>query len=667
MANPVDDSEKQLLVSAASVRPHARQVRWQELEFTMFCHFGVNTFTDREWGTGEEDPIIFNPADYDPRQWCRVMKKAGIRLIILTAKHHDGFCLWPSRYTNHSVISSSDWRGGQGDVLKDLTTACREFDIRWGFYLSPADIHEAVNPGGRYGNGSRARRQTIPLPSDRQLTDSRTLSFDSVTDYDAYFMSQIFELLTEYGPADVIWFDGAHPSQTKNKQTYNQNAWIELIREISPDTVIDDCGPDVRWCGNEEGRTRDDEWSVYPVHKLPANWIFENTFCSRPDLGSREAIADVEELAWWPAETNTTMTRGWFYHPENGHTTRSVENVLDLWYRSVGNNSVLLLNCAPNRKGLIEPLEARVLEQVGRVIRETFVEILVEGAEVSASAIRTEGAEEAGNFDPANVLDDNPERYWMTDDWEDVAHVELKLPERRTFNRIMLQEAVGLQGQRIESHALDVFVDGGWKEICSGGTVGYKKIHRVADVTTNAMRIRILASRVCPTLQRVALFLEKPFAHDVVIPKKEVLAKSARIPGGTVPAIRGELIRGSVEAIFEQNNAETTVIRGKQSCPPAIELDFGYVLSLYKLTYIPPADTSSGILEAYRISVSSDGAEWTTIIETGNFGNMANNPIAQSVNFEKRPNARYFLFEGLKDVQGRPIMALSGLTVEGGH
>ncbi|MBN1805648.1 MAG: alpha-L-fucosidase [Sedimentisphaerales bacterium] len=491
--------KKELIRKAADVKPSARQLAWQQCEFICFVHFGVNTFTGREWGTGMEDPKIFNPEKMDTDQWCRTVKAAGMTQVILTAKHHDGFCLWQTRYTNHSV-ASSPWRNGKGDVLRDLVNSCKKYGLKVGVYLSPADLYQIENPDGLYGNLSKYTERVIPRPvPGRPFRDKRTFKF-VVDDYNEYFLNQLFELLTEYGPIHEVWFDGAHPKR-KGGQTYTYANWYAMIRELAPEAVIFGKGPDVRWCGNEAGDTRAAEWSVIPI-SAPVD-KFDWLDMTARDLGSlaklHEILGNGGFLHWYPAETDTSIRHGWFWRDEK-QQVKSAEHILDIWFRSVGGNTVLLLNIPPNRDGLFAERDCKVLTEVGQKIRETFKTNLAEGAIAGASESR------GWNFRADNALDGDTSTCWMPDDWTTKAEFVVNLDKPKTFNCIMFQEQIRNYGQRIAEFAIDANIDDNWKQIAEGKTVGYKRICRIPTITSNKVRIRILDSRVCPTISNFGLF-----------------------------------------------------------------------------------------------------------------------------------------------------------------
>ncbi len=503
----VDDdkvlTEKDVIRKAVSVKPSPRQLAWQELEFIAFIHFGVNTFTGREWGTGKEDPKIFNPEKLDTDQWCRMMKAAGMTQAILTAKHHDGFCLWQTRYTTHSVASSR-WRDGKGDVLRDLVHSCKKYGIKVGVYLSPADLYQIESPKGLYGNLSRYSGRVIPRPvPGRPFRDRRTFKY-FVDDYNEYFLNQLFEMLTEYGSIHEVWFDGAHPKR-KGGQKYTYAHWYEMIRELAPQAVIFGKGPDVRWCGNEAGGTRAAEWSVIPI-SAPVD-KFDWPDMTAQDLASLPKLQDCLNrggyLHWYPAETNTSIRHGWFWRDEKQYVKTTAE-ILDIWYRSVGGNTAFLLNIPPNRDGLFPERDSKVLQQVGKILHQTFKTNLAVGATAAASANCGAG------FEAANALDGDITMCWMPPDWTTKAELVVTLNGEKTFNRVMFQEQIRDYGQRIARFAVDVYVYGQWRQIAEGQTVGYKKICRTPNVTTDKVRVRILDSRICPTISNFALYFAPP-------------------------------------------------------------------------------------------------------------------------------------------------------------
>ena len=473
------DTEADILAKAAHVVPTANQLSALRNEFIAFIHFGPNTFTRMEWGNGMEDPKIFDLKELDTDQWCEAMKAAGMKMVIFTAKHHDGFVLWQSRYTKHGIMSTG-FRGGTGDVLKDLSASCQKYGLKLGVYLSPADLYQIENPEGLYGNLSKKTLRTIPREVEgRPFANTTRFEFE-LDDYNEYFMNQLFELLTEYGPIHEVWFDGAHPKR-KGGQTYDYTAWKKLIRTLAPEAVIFG-REDVRWCGNEAGRTRSTEWNVvpYPVNPDTATHFADLTDI---DLAADSKLMQAKYLHYQQAETNTSIREGWFYRDDERQKVRSTDDVFDIYERAVGGNSTFLLNIPPNRDGRFSPQDVKVLNEVGERIRATYGTDLMAGAK-----------------GPRELLDNDPETAVRVKD-----EVVVKLPQPVTFNRVMLQEPVGRSGERVAEHAVDVWVDGQWKEVARATNIGYKRILRMADVTSDQVRVRVLAARALPSLSHLSL------------------------------------------------------------------------------------------------------------------------------------------------------------------
>ncbi len=488
---PVDtgDTADLILIKAAHVVPTPEQVTALQDEFIAFIHFGPNTFTRREWGTGREDPAVFDLHTLDTDQWCRAMKAAGMKRVIFTAKHHDGFCLWQSRYTRHGVMSSP-YRNGKGDVLKELSFSCRKYGIKLGIYLSPADLYQMENPGGLYGNLSQYTSRQIPRPVEGRPFQNNTTFRFVVDDYNEYYLNQLFELLTEYGPIHEVWLDGAHPKK-KGGQKYAFRAWEKLIRSLAPRAVIFG-RQDIRWCGNEEGRTRESEWNVIPYSTDPARLDrFEDI--TADSVGFREQLLQARFLHYQPAETNTSIRDGWFYRDDTSQRVRTAEEVYDIYERAVGGNSIFLLNIPPNRQGRFSDRDVAVLETVGRRIRETYGINLLEGARGPREIL--DGDNKTG------VLAKGSNRQLV-----------ITVPGPVTVNRFVIQESVTTHSERIEAHALDALVNGEWKEIAAGTNVGYKRILRFPPVTSNSFRIRILQSRLVPAISEVSAHFDKPSA-----------------------------------------------------------------------------------------------------------------------------------------------------------
>ena len=349
------DTKEQIIEKAAHVVPTANQLAALQREFIAFIHFGPNTFTRMEWGNGMEDPKVFDLKELDTDQWCEAMKAAGMKLVILTAKHHDGFVLWQSRYTTHGIMSSN-FQGGKGDIMKSLSESCRKYGLKLGIYLSPADLYQIESPDGLYGNLSKPTKRTIPREVEGRPFANTTRFEFVVDDYNEYFLNQLFELLTEYGPIDEVWFDGAHPKR-KGGQQYDYHAWKTLIKALAPNAVV--FGREgTRWCGNEGGRTRDTEWNIIPYEANPDTMsVFADL--TDLDLGSRERLYEGKFLHYQPAETNTSIREGWFYRDDTHQKSRNADDVFDIYERAVGGNSIFLLNIPPNREGRLDRRDLR--------------------------------------------------------------------------------------------------------------------------------------------------------------------------------------------------------------------------------------------------------------------------------------------------------------------
>ncbi len=469
------DSQEEIISKAANVVPSPRQLRWQKLELTAFFHFGVNTFTNHEWGDGKEDPKIFNPAKLDARQWVKVAKDAGFKQVILTAKHHDGFCLWPTKTTTHSV-KSSPWKNGKGDVVKEVADACKSQNVGFGIYLSPWDRNSPL-----YGS----------------------------EEYNDFFVKQLTELLTNYGRIDEVWFDGANgEGPNGKKQVYDFDRWYKLIRKLQPSATIAIMGPDVRWVGTESGYGRETEWSVVPANNMDPAAIESNSQqgdAFKPegdmrgdDLGSRDKIMNAKALVWYPAETDVSIRPGWFYHPEENDKVKSPEKLLDIYFHSVGRNSVLLVNLPPDKEGLINEADIKNLKEWTRLRDNIFKNNFAKGASVVS----------ANGINAKTILDNNYTSFWTTKRKDTAATIEIKLKNKATFNVLMLQENIAI-GQRIEKFDLEYWNGTSWKKAAEGTTVGYKRLLQFDPVTTDKIRLNIISSRLNPTIAELGLYMEK--------------------------------------------------------------------------------------------------------------------------------------------------------------
>ncbi len=453
--------------------PSERQLRWHELELYGFLHFTVNTFTDKEWGYGDESLSLFNPTDFDADQIVRAAKDGGLKGLILTAKHHDGFCLWPSQYTEHSV-KNSPWKNGGGDVVKEISEACRKHGLKFGIYLSPWDRNHKD-----YGR----------------------------PEYIIYYRNQLRELLTNYGPIFEIFLDGANGGdgyyggaretrQIDRETYYDWKTTWQLIRELQPEACIfSDAGPDVRWIGNERGVAGDPCWATLNREDFVPGRADE----ARLNHGDRSGSH------WVPAECDVSIRPGWFYHAHEDSLVRTPQNLLELYYSSVGRGASLLLNLPPDRRGQIHENDVKALREFGRIIKATFSHNLAEKAKVSASNIRSDAGDK--RFLPQNVIDNNRDTYWATDDEVKTPELTLDLGKGKTFNVIRLREYLPL-GQRVEAYALDQWRNGRWQEFASGTSIGNCRLVRSEPITTSKIRLRIVQAPVCPAISEVGLFAE---------------------------------------------------------------------------------------------------------------------------------------------------------------
>lgn len=430
----------------------------------MFVHFTVNTFTDREWGEGDEDPKIFNPTDLDASQWARAAKAGGFSSLILTAKHHDGFCLWPTATTAHSV-RSSPWRGGQGDVVREFVDACRAEDLSVGFYLSPWDRHEP-----RYGSGKA---------------------------YDDFYIAQLTELLTAYGPVVEVWFDGANGEGPNGKrQAYDWPRIHRTVRELQPNAIIfSDAGPDVRWIGNERGVAGSTCWSMVDPARVP------HAGFDRPWVGEALQQGDPQGSTWRPGETDVSIRPGWFWHAAEDAKVRSADALIDLYFSSVGRNSKLLLNVPPMRSGRFHETDVAHLAEFGRRREAILVaRNLLSDARVSASS--TDPSASA-----ASAIDSNPayDSYWTPAGGARTGWLEFELDDEIEFDMLCLQEAIE-HGQHVANHRFDAWRDGRWQTFAWGTTIGHKRLERFDPIRAKRLRLEIEFAYAPPRLSTVALY-----------------------------------------------------------------------------------------------------------------------------------------------------------------
>ncbi|MFT3747831.1 MAG: alpha-L-fucosidase [Agriterribacter sp.] len=688
---PVDpsDAKEKIILKAAHVVPTTNQYAALRNEFIAFIHFGPNTFTRMEWGSGMEDPKIFDLKELHTDQWCEAMKAAGMKMVIITAKHHDGFVLWQSRYTKHGIMSTG-YKDGKGDIFRELVNSCKKYGLKVGIYLSPADLYQIESPDGLYGNLSKYTKRTIPRTiAGRPFANKKTFEAE-VDDYNEYFMNQLFELLTEYGPIDEVWFDGAHP-KTKGGQRYNYLAWKKLINTLAPRAVIFG-KQDIRWCGNEAGRTRNTEWNIIPYQQDPNTM---NSFADLTDssLGSREDLYKAKFLHYQQAETNTSIREGWFYRDDERQQVRSADDVFDIYERSVGGNSTFLLNIPPNRDGKFSSTDYTVLLEVGKRIKETYGNNLFKNAK-----------------GPQQVLNDNMQDFILID--KNKPEIIISTAKPVTINRIMLQEAVATHSERVEKHAVDAWIDDDWKQVAEATNIGYKRILRFPEVTSAKFRIRILESRYTPAISNVAAFYYKThppqlqFTRSIdgqitIEPKLQAFAWNSNgenaaknintgyqifytvdgsepmrsspkftapfsIEKGVVKAVaynngekgpvaektfgiikqnwklkgsNGETARHKAVFAFDEN-ARTYWQSDDGGTEHFITIDLGKEYTIKAFAYTPQTQSPNGLLAKGIIKISADGQNWKDA-ENFEFGNLVNDPVTRTHYFALPVHTRY--------------------------
>lgn len=452
---PENATFEQKIDMASRLVPSSQQLEWQRMELTAFLHFGINTFTDREWGDGTENPALFNPTALDADQWVRTLKDAGFKMVIITAKHHDGFCLWPTKTTRHSV-ASSPWKGGKGDVVKELREACDRHQMKFGVYLSPWDRNAAC-----YGDSPA---------------------------YNKFFIEQLTELLTNYGEVHEVWFDGANgEGPNGKKQEYDWDAFYATIRKLQPKAVTAIMGDDVRWVGNEKGIGRETEWSATVLTPSVYARAAENNkalgiYGKSKDLGGRDMLAKAKELFWYPSEVDVSIRPGWFYHDRQNNKVKSLKHLTDIYFQSVGYNSVLLLNIPPDKRGLIHEADVDRLKEFRQYLDQVFAD--------------------------NRVLEGN--KLWKASQGE---QREYLCKQDSRVNVILLQEDI-TKGQRVESTQIEVWKEDRWEVVAEGTTVGYKRIFRIPEVNASKLRVTVTGSRGKAYISRVAAYYAKPLANE---------------------------------------------------------------------------------------------------------------------------------------------------------
>ena len=577
VAFPADATVEQKVDMVSRLVPTPQQLEWQQMEFTAFLHFGMNTFTGNEWGHGTDSPELFNPSELDCEQWVKALKEGGFKMALLTAKHHDGFCLWPTATTEYSV-KNSPWKDGKGDVVRELRDACEKYGMKFGVYLSP--------------------------------WDRNAVSYGDSPAYNKFFIEQLTELLTNYGEVHEVWFDGAcGEGPNGKKQEYDWTAILAKIRELQPKAVTAIMGDDVRWVGNEGGLGRETEWSATVIapgsytHKKEANKVLGLEEMSK-DLGSRELVAKAQEAYWYPSEVDVSIRPGWFYHAEQDEQVRSLANLVNIYYRSVGCNSVLLLNIPPDRRGLIHEVDVQRIKELSDYIGKTFATNHVEnGAQMWKAEV---GQSKEYNVKPGAMV-----------------------------NTFLIQEDIA-QGQRVEDFLVEVYSNGAWQYATEGTTVGYKRLLRFSDCQPEKIRVTLRGARAIANISNVGLYYAEPLQD------KDAKVKLSHVETEGWKAV------GADAAVAFDGNTETA---WKADGLTALVVDMGKEENIAGFCYAPVASEDlTGTIYKYNFYISTDGQNWTKCDTNGEFSNIMHNPVPYFVRFGKTYNARYFKLEPTSEI-----------------
>lgn len=574
--------------------PTAAQLEWQKLGYYMFIHFGPNTFTNKEWGDGTETPQLFNPEALDCKQWVRIAQEAGMKGIIITAKHHDGFCLWPSNYSTHTV-RESPWKEGKGDVLRELSDACKKAGMKFGVYLSPWDRNHPL-----YGT----------------------------PEYNQVFVNTLTEVLTNYGDVFEVWFDGANGEGANGKrQIYDWKLFNSTVYKHQPNAVIfSDIGPGCRWIGNEEGYAGETNWSKLNIKGFnPGNYEPLDTLNTGNKYGE----------VWLPGETNVSIRPGWFYSIDTDDKIKTLEQLVDIYFTSEGRNSNLLLNVPVNRKGLIHDNDSIRLMQFRQTIDKMFDKNLAKNKSAVSNSVKGNSK----TYAATNLLDGKYDSFWTTDDNVLTASVEINLGDKITVNCILLQEYIPL-GQRVARFDVEVWntINRKWELVSKGTTIGYKRILRFQPYTTNKIRVNIQESLACPVLNNIEIY-NIPSQYIYLHPDKEVLIRES----GDLSTEKWNILSPNITNI-------TNIIDGK-AVPVFIEkntpiiVDLGEEVSFSGFFYIPARNVSTSNISRYNFLISNDGITWKTVRSNTMFDNIKNNPIRQNHFFDQTTKSRYIKLE----------------------
>jgi alpha-L-fucosidase len=594
--------------------PSARQWRWHQREQYAFIHFAMNTFTDKEWGYGDEDPKMFNPSDFSADQIVGAAKAGNLKGIILTAKHHDGFCLWPTRLTEH-CIRNSPYKNGQGDIVREMSDACKRAGLAFGIYLSPWDRNRAD-----YGRPS----------------------------YVDYFRKQVVELCTGYGELFEFWFDGANGGdgyyggaretrQIDAPKYYNWPSIIALVHQHQPMAcTFDPLGADIRWVGNEDGVAGDPCWPTMPNHPYVQ---------SEGNSGVRGGAL------WWPAETNTSIRPGWFYHADEDSKVRSPENLVGYFDTSVARGTNMNLNLPPDRRGRIPDQDVKILQSFGDAIRASFATDLAQGAVASASHVRGKG------FEPAKVLDGQRDTYWSAPDGVTTPSLTLDLPPGRSFDLIRIREYLPL-GVRVTRFAVDAEVNGAWQQLAEHECISAQRIIRLpAPVTAKRIRLRIVDAPVCPAISEVSLFKSvAPVPVPAIVSSDPTVLATTdwTIVSATAPGAE-KLLDNDAKTIWTQ----PAPAPGK---PASVTVDMGQVRDVagFSLTPSRQVMVDAAPPRGYVAETSVDGKRWTPA-GAGEFSNIAYALSTQRLPFTSVRPVRYLRLSFAEMSKPAAKLAIAGI------
>lgn len=594
--------------------PEPKQVEWQQMETYAFIHFGLNTFNDREWGYGDTDPKTFNPTNLDCEQWAQTLVKAGMKGVILTAKHHDGFCLWPFEGTDYSV-KNSPWKNGQGNVVKELSEACKKYGLKFAVYLSPWDRHQA-----NYGT----------------------------PEYLPYFYAQLHDLLTNYGPVFEVWFDGANGGDgwyggakdirtIDRKNYYNYPRIYEMLDSIQPQAIIfSDGGPGCRWVGNEKGFAGATNWSFLREGEVHPG--YEKSY----ELQYGHADGN----QWVPAECDVSIRPGWFYHPEEDDRVKSPDQLVDLYYRSVGHNATLLLNFPVDRRGLIHPVDSANAVRFHEMIQQQLKTNFVAGMTPKVSN------ERGGDFVASALTDDNFDTYWATEDGVTTADIEFSFDTPTRMNRMMLQEYIPL-GQRVKAFVVEYLDKDTWLPVKLNEettTIGYKRLLRFETVETKGIRIRITDARGPLCLSNVGVY-DAGNVSDSFVEKVEDIE--------SVPYLLPD-VKAEEAAKASDKQAQTTCfVEGDR-----LLIDLQEERLVSSLHFLPDqGEPNKGLIANYEIRVGVSKDAVNQLVKSGEFSNIQNNPVMQSVFFTP-VKARYIELKATRMIRAGESMGFAELGVK---